>query len=173
MDLNSYLKNRPMREKYAKIYLKQLMEKIKSLREQNIFDFNIKPSNLRIIGERLEFTGDEEMFIEGPLCAPPYYMAPEVMHNKKYLSRANLWSIGILMYKMLYGCLPYTSDPLGPFEWREKIDTTELQYPSFPEETANELSEEAVNFLKELLQKDPSKRISWERYLSHPWFQSV
>lgn len=178
-DLKHYLKKRPMREKHAKHYLKQLMEGLKYLKTQNVMHRDLKPQNLLLTNDKQTLkisdfgfakvlSSDESM--AETMCGTPYYMAPEIMHNKKYLSKADLWSVGIITYEIFYGTYPYGDNVVGPYEWRDKIDTVEIKYPSFPLETDNELSESAVSLLKELLQKDPEKRISWERYFIHYWF---
>lgn len=174
-DLKKYLHRRPMREKHARYYLKQLMEGLRYLKSRNIIHRDLKPQNLLLTDNKKTLKisdfgfakklSSEESMAE-TMCGTPYYMAPEIMHNKKYQSKADLWSVGIIMYEMLYGKYPYGKDITGPYDLRDKIDSIVIDYPSMSEA----LSDDALDLLKNLLQKDPGNRISWEEYFIHPWF---
>jgi serine/threonine protein kinase len=100
------------------------------------------------------------------MCGTPYYMAPEIMHNLKYSTTSDLWSVGIIMYEMLYGLYPYGDNISGPFELRDKIDTVTINYPKIEKSP----SPFALNLLQNLLQKLPEKRITWDAYFGHFWF---
>lgn len=40
----------------------------------------------------------------------PYYMAPELWEGHKYDSKVDIWSLGICLYEMLFGYLPFRAD---------------------------------------------------------------
>lgn len=50
----------------------------------------------------------------GTLCGSPMYMAPEVIRSMQYDGKADLWSIGTIMYQCLTGKAPFqASTPLA------------------------------------------------------------
>ena len=176
-DLKKYIDRKQMYEGTLQRYLRQLKDGLKYLHERNIMHRDLKPHNLLLTDNRKTLKISDfgfaksmtsEQSMAQTMCGTPYYMAPEIMQNKKYLSKADLWSVGIIMYEMAYGMYPY-KDVSGPFDLRDKIEKIDIVYPSYPEETDNELSEDALDLLKALLQKDPTNRISWEEFFTHPW----
>jgi serine/threonine protein kinase len=175
-DLKRYLRKRPMKEKHVLYYQKQLMEGLQYLKSRNIMHRDLKPQNLlltdnkRILkisdfGFAKTLNSDESM--NETMCGTPYYMAPEIMHNQTYNAKADLWSVGIIMYEMLYALYPFGEHLTGPYELRDKIDSTEITYPELSEDP---LSEKVLNLLNHLLQKLPANRITWDDYFNHAWF---
>ncbi|KAG8136572.1 hypothetical protein E2320_005140, partial [Naja naja] len=73
-------------------------------------------------------------------CGSPAYAAPELLARKKYGPKIDVWSIGVNMYAMLTGTLPFTVEPFT-----------------------------AVNFLKILLEPDPTKRPNIQQALANRW----
>ena len=41
------------------------------------------------------------------LCGSPLYMAPEILRYEKYDARADLWSVGTVLYEMMTGKPPF------------------------------------------------------------------
>ena len=85
-------------------------------------------------------------------------MAPEVMRKEKYGLKADIWSIGIIFYEMIYGRLPY--EPMKSAEMYEQIIKKEI-FPNGGKINGVLPSKEALTLLKRLLVVDQTKRMGW------------
>lgn len=98
-------------------------------------------------------------------------MAPEVLNSETY-PVSDVWSAGVMCYQLLCGYLPFDdrnnpSSPSLSLVWRS-ILTDE---PSFSGSSWKNVTKEAVDFVKLLLEKDHAKRPSAKKALGHPWLQ--
>ena len=96
-----------------------------------------------------------------------YYIAPEVFKNN-YNERADIWSVGIILYTMLCGHPPFCGNKEDVI--KNKILHSKLQF--LPKDF-NKVSQEAINFVKSLLTYDPSKRLSAEEALDNQWLKTM
>ena len=88
----------------------------------------------------------------------PLYMAPELIEEQPYDYKADLWSLGCIMYELLVGAPPFCTASI--LHLIRLIRHEQIQWPTF-------VSENCISFLKGLLQKDPVKRITWEEIKNH------
>ena len=90
----------------------------------------------------------------------PATMSPEIMMNKPYNEKSDIWSVGAMMYQLHFKKIPYPGLNEQVILKRIKENYPRKQ-PSDPD-------------FKDLLDKifvlDPTKRISWEEYFNHPFF---
>ena len=172
-DFSNFLKKRPLKEKYAVKYLKQLSEGLKYLLSNNIIHRDLKPQNILItdVGD-IKITDfgfaryfDNDLLIQ-TICGSPLYMAPEIMKSQKYDYKSDLWSVGIIFYEMLVGNTPFKSKNI--YELIRRIENDEVKVPS-----KFKLSINCQNLLYSLLKKDPEERISWEEFFDHKLLRDV
>jgi serine/threonine protein kinase len=172
-DFSKFLKKRPLKEKYAIKYLKQLSEGLKYLLSNNIIHRDLKPQNILVsdIGD-IKITDfgfaryfDNDLLIQ-TICGSPLYMAPEIMKNQKYGYKSDLWSVGIIFYEMLVGETPFKSKNI--YELIRKIEIQKVIVPS-----KFYLSINCQNLLYSLLKKNPEERISWDDFFNHPLLINV
>ncbi|KAH0785055.1 AGC family protein kinase [Histomonas meleagridis] len=95
------------------------------------------------------------------------YVAPEILTQEEYDRKCDWWSLGIVMYEMLYGQTPFaspsaTETALKIVRWKKH-----LAFPSVPS-----LSDEAIDLMKSLL-TDADKRISFHKIKHHPFFNGL
>jgi serine/threonine-protein kinase HSL1, negative regulator of Swe1 kinase len=93
-------------------------------------------------------------------CGSPHYAAPEIIHGKKYRGdKADIWSVGIILYAMLNGFLPFDGGDL----------TATLRLVKKGEYHLSEaLSDEASDLIQRILQRRPEDRISMNGIWAHP-----
>ncbi|XP_029466765.1 maternal embryonic leucine zipper kinase isoform X2 [Rhinatrema bivittatum] len=94
-------------------------------------------------------------------CGSPAYAAPELIQGKAYIgSEADIWSMGVLMYALMCGYLPFDDDNV--IILYKKIMRGKYEIPKW-------LSPGSVLLLNQMLQVDPKKRITVKHLLNHPW----
>ncbi|NXG44706.1 MYLK protein, partial [Psilopogon haemacephalus] len=100
------------------------------------------------------------------LQGTPEFMAPEVVAFEPVDFSTDMWSVGVICYILLSGESPFQGD--SDLETLSNITAARLD---FEEETFSEISQQAKDFISQLLQKDPRRRLSSSEALLHPWLQ--
>ncbi|TRY75718.1 hypothetical protein TCAL_08671 [Tigriopus californicus] len=94
-------------------------------------------------------------------CGSPAYAAPELVTGQNYLgSEADIWSMGVLLYALLCGFLPFDDENISALY--RKIQSGKYEKPAW-------LSAGSVALLDAMLQTDPRRRITVNELLLHPW----
>ncbi|GAB1599926.1 maternal embryonic leucine zipper kinase-like [Argonauta hians] len=94
-------------------------------------------------------------------CGSAAYAAPELVSGKEYLGdMADVWSMGVLLYALLCGYLPFDDDSITVL--CKKINAGKYSVPPW-------LSAGSVEIIDQLLQVNPMRRISMRHLLVHPW----
>ncbi|KAI6654882.1 Testis-specific serine/threonine-protein kinase 1 [Oopsacas minuta] len=95
-------------------------------------------------------------------CGSIAYVSPEVLRKQPYYGKpADVWSMGVILYAMLYGKLPFKESDL--VSKGAKV-MTGIDYT-----TRHLLSEYTILFLRQLLVYDPDGRLTVNQMLSHQW----
>lgn len=146
-------------EPRAMQFFDQILNAFVELHRLNIMHRDLKPSNVLLdnneakladFGFCKKMKGEFEM--TKSIVGSPIYMAPELLQGRYYCAKADLWSLGVLLYEMLHGKCPYEENSIPTL--LEKIKNSELKImPS--------LSLEIKQLLEGLLTFNPSSRISW------------
>jgi calcium-dependent protein kinase len=97
----------------------------------------------------------------------PYYIAPEVL-AKNYGSKCDIWSCGVIAYIVLSGIPPFN----GASD-QEIMKKVKLGKFSFQDAVWGNVSDDAKDFITQLLTKDQDKRPTAEAALQHPWILKV
>lgn len=95
------------------------------------------------------------------LCGSPLYMAPEILRYEKYDAKADLWSVGTVLYEMMVGKPPFRAS--NHVELLRKIERGEDRI-KFPEETT--LSDSLKRLIRRLLRRNPVERISFADFFN-------
>ncbi|RLN73270.1 hypothetical protein BBJ28_00023919 [Nothophytophthora sp. Chile5] len=91
----------------------------------------------------------------------PLYTAPEVLQHK-YAFPSDLWSCGVILYRLLSGRFPFEAGALLDERiLHEPIDLETAPWPG--------ISQDAKDLVRQLLERDVSRRLTAEQALKHPW----
>ncbi|KAM7368169.1 hypothetical protein PAMP_014415 [Pampus punctatissimus] len=96
-------------------------------------------------------------------CGSPAYAAPELLAHRKYGPKVDVWSVGVSMFAMLTGTLPFTVEPFNIKQLHQKMVNGEIS--SIP----GDVSKGAVSFVLSLLEPDPAKRPSVRAAMEERW----
>ncbi|KAK3591533.1 hypothetical protein CHS0354_031645 [Potamilus streckersoni] len=101
----------------------------------------------------------------GTMCGSPMYMAPEVILNLQYDAKADLWSVGTIVFQSLTGKAPFQAqNPQQLISFYEKH--TELR-PNIPDGTSPALKD----LLYRTLKRNPKDRIEFEDFFNHQFLK--
>eukprot|EP00486_Rosalina_sp_Unknown_P011728 CAMPEP_0201577698 /NCGR_PEP_ID=MMETSP0190_2-20130828/24183_1 /ASSEMBLY_ACC=CAM_ASM_000263 /TAXON_ID=37353 /ORGANISM="Rosalina sp." /LENGTH=361 /DNA_ID=CAMNT_0048009999 /DNA_START=633 /DNA_END=1718 /DNA_ORIENTATION=- len=112
------------------------------------------------------------------LCGTPYYTAPEIIKGD-YAHGCDMWSVGVIMFVMLFGFPPFYVDPTKYYGQREAQAIYRLIQkgfdskvkrgygPWFPKKMP--VSDEAKDLMARLMESDTSKRLTAKEALQHSW----
>lgn len=101
------------------------------------------------------------------LCGSPLYMGPEILSYKKYDAKADLWSVGAVLYEMVTGRPPFRAQ--NHIELLKKIQENNDQI-HFPDERNHDIiiGSDLKDLIRKLLRKNPVERMSFEDFFNHP-----
>ncbi|KAI5304964.1 hypothetical protein KEM56_005605 [Ascosphaera pollenicola] len=151
---------------------RDLLLGVEYLHAQGIAHRDIKPDNclltsggvLKVVdfGVSEMFEKDEEMYT-AKSAGSPAFLPPELCvagHGDVSGRAADIWSMGVTLYCLKYGRLPFEKP--GILELYESIRTDEVVLPG-------ETDENFINLMHQILEKDPEKRIRMPELREHPW----
>lgn len=154
----------------ARVFFRQIVAAVAYMHESGYAHRDLKPENLLIDEEQNLKLSDFGLCAKAgtdnvlfTCCGSPAYAAPELIAGKSYLgSEADIWSMGVLLYALLNGFLPFDDDSISKLY--KKINEGNYIIPEW-------LSTDSVNLLDCMLQCDPKLRISIDKLLDHKWLQ--
>ncbi|CAD8169533.1 unnamed protein product [Paramecium pentaurelia] len=173
--LNELLKRRRrITQIEVQCYLKQLIGALKYIHSHRVLHRDLKLGNLFIndkmelklgdfgLATKLDYDGQRRITI----CGTPNYIAPEILDDRMGHSyQADIWSVGVIIYTLLIGKPPFeTSDVKTTYN---KISQCQFNFPDHIQ-----ISENAKNLISRILVLDPSKRLTLDEILSHPFMTS-
>ncbi|KAI7870051.1 kinase-like domain-containing protein [Spinellus fusiger] len=188
-------------EPIVRCFLKQLASALQFLRSQDLVHRDIKPQNLLLVlpqeHPNPRFRESEipvlkvadfgfarflpNATLADTLCGSPLYMGPEILAYKKYDAKADLWSVGAVLYEMITGKPPFRAH--NHLELLKMIQENqdrihfpgERQYPSSSsmhdpraEKPSIVIGEDLKDLIRKLLKQEPVERISFEEFFMHP-----
>lgn len=175
-DLSSLIKQAgPLLEELTRKFVRQIASALKVLHDRDVIHRDLKPQNLLLCFHEgtayrkhaftlkmtdfgfARYLATESM--ADTMCGTPLYMAPEILTSQQYDGRADLWSLGAIVYECLVGKAPYPAKNV--IELVEKFKKkTPLAMP--------EVSSEMHGLLARLLVIEPTHRMNHAELFAHP-----
>ena len=89
-------------------------------------------------------------------------MAPEILNENEYNYKCDLWSLGVIIYLLVFGEYPYKGETT--FAIKNKINTHGQNFLKHTED------QQLNSLIFSLLERDPERRLSWQEYFNHSFF---
>ncbi|XP_011676912.2 serine/threonine-protein kinase unc-51 isoform X2 [Strongylocentrotus purpuratus] len=178
-DLADYLHIKgTLSEDTIRFFLGQIACAMKAIHEKGIIHRDLKPQNLLLShNSKHKVPHPNEIhlkiadfgfarFLEGDmmaatLCGSPLYMAPEVITSQHYDAKADLWSIGTIIFQCLTGSAPFKA--ANPPELKKLYMKARTLDPNIPPGTSKALKDLLIRLLK----RNQKDRIEFDKFFSH------
>ncbi|XP_020913072.1 serine/threonine-protein kinase 17A isoform X1 [Exaiptasia diaphana] len=164
-------------EKEVVFLLRQILEGLRHLHNQNYVHLDIKPNNILLMTEILypeiriiDFGLARKIKPGEQIClivGTPEYVAPEILEFEPVGKPSDIWSIGVVAYVMLTGMSPFAGE-----DKQETCYNVSLCAMDFPDSHFGSISFTAQDFIAKILQRNPADRPTVEECLNHPWLNT-
>lgn len=174
-DLSQYLSERGRAaEVKARRFLAQIAAGLCVLHRENVLHRDLKPQNILLsdcsddpvlkIADFGFARALQPQDMAATVCGSPLYMAPEILRHEPYDARADLWSVGSILYELLLGRTPFSG--ANPMQLLKNIEQDD--HLSFE---GVDVTSEGQEFLRALLRRSPKERLSSKEFVSHAYVQ--
>ena len=150
-------------------YFIQVVNAVYYLQNNNIIHRDIKPENILIGDDNkiklCDFGWAKELTLENrsTFCGTVEYMAPEIVGSENYDYGVDIWSLGILLYELLYGHSPFKANTNKNVILN--IKSHELNF----DDTNKTVSKSCKDLIQKILNNNPQKRYKIKDILDHPF----
>ncbi|KAK0995786.1 Serine/threonine-protein kinase [Friedmanniomyces endolithicus] len=165
-------------EERAKFYIAELILALRHLHQHNIVYRDLKPENILLDANghialcdfglsKANLAKDDTT---NTFCGTTEYLAPEVLLDEQgYTKMVDFWSLGVLVFEMCCGWSPFYAEDTQ--QMYKNIAFGKVRFPR------DALSQEGRNFVKGLLNRNPSHRLGAkgdaEELMGHPFFHDI
>ncbi|XP_054855391.1 death-associated protein kinase 2-like isoform X2 [Eublepharis macularius] len=160
-------------------FLQQILQGVAYMHSCHIAHFDLKPENVMLFQKdvpnpkiKIIDFGLAQKLQEGAtyksLCGTPQYIAPEVINYEALSCATDMWSIGVITYILLSGMSPFQGETDT-----ETLSNVVAGSYEFEDKYFGQTSELAKDFIRQLLEKEPSNRMTAAECLIHPWIKPL
>ena len=165
-------REKKLNENKAIFVMKDLLNGFQEILKHNIVHRDIKPANVFVSDGRFKIgdfgfakkVDDLNEPMMKSIVGTPLYMSPECLENKLYSSKNDVYSLGIIFFKLLYGRTPWPSKTRA--ELMQNMRASPLMIPD--EESISIASKQ---FLLLSLRNKEFERINWQDIYEYPLFR--
>jgi serine/threonine protein kinase len=163
-------------EEEASLFVRKITSAVAHMHNLGIIHRDLKPENLLLTSKdksaevKLIDFGLAKIVVDPSGAASSFlgtkgYLAPEMLQRNGYDKAIDMWALGIIVFVLLCGCLPFDDDSSKiPSESAARKKFT-LRFPRW----STNLSASAKDLLHNLLDVNPKTRYTAEQALNHPW----
>ncbi|EYC02768.1 hypothetical protein Y032_0098g3112 [Ancylostoma ceylanicum] len=180
-DLADYLSQKTtLQEDTIHHFVVQIARALEAINKEGIVHRDLKPQNILLCNPtrhsnppaseliiKLADFGFARFLSEGvmaaTLCGSPMYMAPEVIMSLQYDAKADLWSIGTILFQCLTGKAPFQAQ--NPPQLKAYYEKNRDLRPNIPDYCSAPLRD----LLLRLLKRNAKDRITFEEFFNHPF----
>ena len=175
------------KEDLVRFYTAQIAVALQYLHNLEITYRDLKPENILLdedgyiklcdFGSSVIIRGTEKV---KNFAGSPEYAAPEIITYSGHNFMCDWWSLGILIYELLYGNTPFFN--MDKTRMYDLINTGAISFPKFIQIEGEEkprnykVSEDAKNIISKFLEKDPGTRLGrkgLDEIKKHPFFSGI
>lgn len=167
----------PLSEKEAETILTSIASALHFLHEAGFVHRDVKPSNilqdstdhvwLADFGLVRAIEGESDLTRTGCLVGTPSYMAPELDTEQANVS-SDIYALGIVLYEMLTGCLPFTGKTAFTIYWKQIYEQ-----PPPPSTLNTQISATVEQVILQALEKNPDDRYASVQALAQAYQQAL
>uniref|UniRef100_A0A0K0CTV1 Non-specific serine/threonine protein kinase n=1 Tax=Angiostrongylus cantonensis TaxID=6313 RepID=A0A0K0CTV1_ANGCA len=184
-DLADYLSQKTtLQEDTIHHFVVQIARALEAINKEGIVHRDLKPQNILLCNPtrhsnppatdliiKLADFGFARFLSEGvmaaTLCGSPMYMAPEVIMSLQYDAKADLWSIGTILFQCLTGKAPFQAQ--NPPQLKAYYEKNRDLKPNIPDYCSAPLRD----LLLRLLKRNAKDRITFEEFFNHPFLHDA
>ncbi|NWR47005.1 MYLK2 kinase, partial [Regulus satrapa] len=159
------------------VFVRQICEGIRFMHHMRVLHLDLKPENILCVaatghmvkiidfGLARRYNPNEKLKVN---FGTPEFLSPEVVNYEQVSYSTDMWSMGVITYMLLSGLSPFLGD-----DDTETLNNVLAANWYFDEETFESISNEAKDFVSNLIIKDKSARMSADQCLQHPWLNNL
>ncbi|KAJ1365725.1 protein of unknown function (DUF3543) [Parelaphostrongylus tenuis] len=184
-DLADYLSQKTtLQEDTIHHFVVQIARALEAINKEGIVHRDLKPQNILLCNPtrhsnppatdlviKLADFGFARFLSEGvmaaTLCGSPMYMAPEVIMSLQYDAKADLWSIGTILFQCLTGKAPFQAQ--NPPQLKAYYEKNRDLKPNIPDYCSAPLRD----LLLRLLKRNAKDRITFDEFFNHPFLHDA
>ncbi|GAV09499.1 hypothetical protein RvY_19031-2 [Ramazzottius varieornatus] len=164
-------------ERVCTIFMRQICEGVEFMHSKSIVHLDMKPENILCVtptGNRIKLIDFGLARKYSPkipiqvMVGTPEFVAPEVINYDPITPASDMWSVGVICYILLSGLSPF----MGDDDTETLSNVTNAEW-DFEDECFDTISDDAKDFITNLLVKRADKRMTAAECLNHKWLKPV